>query len=368
MTHRTSRNGRAHGRRARAIHPLHCAALPWRTRLLAVGLAVLLGGCDGGLFGTGDPDVELNAEGSAGITHGVGSDLTDGASGDIGNTDGGTTDGDQGTADGMQAPGGGDTGTTGDTGGSASGTDDGDGQTSAPLSLDLGNYTDLGLGDVPRLRMLFVDETDTLGARELAVSGLPRSDETTDEQGIARVASGSDAVAALLPGDNRLAVAISAASTTGASDGTGVVADVLVNAVSGSISTLVVATTADSGAIGAMLLPNGAPAGDTRIARARLVQLASLGDSRVSGSWQLQSAGDNPGGVDSTFENVGWMQLPPAYRDLPAGDYLLVDSSGRIASQALSLQGGAVYTLYVTPDPDAPLRLQRDDVLDGGSQ
>ena len=100
--------------------------------------------------------------------------------------------------------------------------------------------------------------------------------------------------------------------------------------------------------INAVALVTETQTSDPGLAKVRIVQGGTLGDSSIESQLRLQSAGENPGGVDDTFGPVSFNRPQSDYTELPAGDYELIDLANRFPPVAVTLSGGTVYTLLLT--------------------
>ncbi len=104
---------------------------------------------------------------------------------------------------------------------------------------------------------------------------------------------------------------------------------------------------------------------DQNLALVRLVQASALNDANKISSLKLNSTGPNPGGVDITFDNISYDGVvDDAYQSVPAGDYLLEDPTSGFSAQAISLEGGKVYTLIWLSLTEPVLQIH----VDGGNQ
>lgn len=83
------------------------------------------------------------------------------------------------------------------------------------------------------------------------------------------------------------------------------------------------------------------------LAKVRIVQGGTLGDALVDSHLQLQSAGDNPGGVDINFGPLSFDRQRTDYIELFAGDYELIDLAKRFSPVAVTLSSESVYTLLL---------------------
>jgi len=128
--------------------------------------------------------------------------------------------------------------------------------------------------------------------------------------------------------------------------------------VNASFSTIVVRQNA--AAVDAIALITETQTTDSALARVRVVQAATLGNAALETLFDLNSAGANPGGIDESFGPLSFNAPVSAYTDIPNGDYELIDPAGRFENQSLNFAGANVYTIVVTGDSANPVLLVND--------
>jgi len=104
----------------------------------------------------------------------------------------------------------------------------------------------------------------------------------------------------------------------------------------------------DEGEINAVALATETQTTDPGLAKVRIVQGGTLGNRLLESQLLLQSAGDNPGGVDTSFGPLSFDRPQSDYTELFAGDYELIDLANRFTPIPVTLEGNTVYTLLLT--------------------
>jgi len=103
----------------------------------------------------------------------------------------------------------------------------------------------------------------------------------------------------------------------------------------------------DDSIINAVAMETETKTSDPTLAKVRIVRGGTLGDASIQSQVSLQSAGDNPGGVDVSFGPLSFAKPQSAYVEVFAGDYELRDSQSRVGPGSLTLNAGTVYTLLL---------------------
>lgn len=312
---------------------------------IALFSLMLVTGCDGGIFGTGGPDQQIDnttLDGSAGV-----SDSTpDGIGVDAGTTDTGTTDtGTSGAETNM-------TGTT-DGGTDDAGTTDGNSQISEGGtdngSVDAGSpgFEEDQIGsfsnDTPAL-----NSTDPkLNVINTTNKNLNVLDESLDansplftDNGVPPLSASASvtldrAVSVLrIVDNNNRSMGLYWLDTLTAAPAT--LTTLVIREVNNTITVVPLATETTTT--------------DPMLARVRVVQGIVLQDEAALVTVSALSAGDNPGGIDVDFDAVSFTDPSTAYKDLPAGDYDIMDDLGSLAVESITLMGGNAYTLVLVGD------------------
>ena len=316
--------------------------------VLVLALALSLFACDGGIFGTGDGD-------GGGIVAPPGGNSgppspTDGqTAGGMGDAGGGT--------DGDEAGSGEDAGATdGEAGGDGAG-----GDADVPGTA-FTNTLDVGTADEPRVRLV-----------NASSRGVTLGDARSRPLLTGSVAPGGTSALAALPPD------LDELRLRGADIGDGGTALLYrfapLSLSMSSVTTLVVrddgGADAEGSGVGAVALETRVAPSDPAQALARVVlggmQDDPDGDEPTERVHRLVPAGESPGGVEVTFEPITFAGDPASdYRDVPAGDYRLVEWLGTedgagdgLAPRPVSLAPGSVHTFVIV---DAATVI---DVIDG---
>ena len=309
--------------------------------LLALWLlgAAVLGGCDGGIFGTGDggSNADMGLMGGAGAPEpGPGALAVDGDA--EGAPD---TDADDGAPSPSMAP---------------QETQDADTAAGEPPASPIDNTLVGGTVETPRARVVNastrpVGLTVTVG--EVATLGAPGG-----------LAPGT-------VGDYRdvdVEAGASALLLTDADDGETLYRFAPLNLGTSSVTTLLVrdvfsqtATGDGVPAIEAVALATLTASDDPAQARVRVALGGAFideADGPAFPTFTLVPGGESPGGAEVTFGPIGLdgageveatmaARTASAYRAVPAGDYTLREVDGRTEPRAITLPAGGVYTLVV---------------------
>jgi len=110
--------------------------------------------------------------------------------------------------------------------------------------------------------------------------------------------------------------------------------------------------------VNAVALTTETKTSDPGLAKIRVVQSGTLGNTSMESRLRLQSAGDNPGGVDSNFDPLTYDLPESAYIEVFAGDYELTDTANAFTPFAISLSGNTVYTLLLTGNAVSDIDVQ----------
>ena len=98
---------------------------------------------------------------------------------------------------------------------------------------------------------------------------------------------------------------------------------------------------------------------DATLARLRLVQGVPLSDNTtVESELRLVPAGENPGAAEVSYAGISFDNPASAYLSVPAGDYLLQDAQSRFPPQPLTVVGGGVYTVIIIGTDEPVLLIQ----------
>ena len=302
----------------------------------ALCAAALVGGCDGGLFGTGGEDAGSAAQGDAAESpSGFEAQAPDG--------DGGST------------PEGGDA--------AVAPTDPID---PAPQEDSDEGVSDGGEGGA------FVNDLPTHGG----AAPLLRTANLT-ARAVRVVASGSAA--------EPIAVAAGAVTPTTALDGTvdslavtdaftlAPLARTAARLSPGTLTLLLVVPDADGGALAAPFVA-AATGPEGGVAAVRVIRTAVAAASGAPAGIELRPAGDDPGGAAVRFEpapdGAGGPVAATDYTSVAPGDYALVDGADEGASPgpSVAFEAGRAYSLILTGAPDgaAPIVIVDSD-LDGAA-
>ncbi len=323
-------------------------------KCLLFSCVLLISACDGGIFGTGGADdadlIEgIDAGDNSGLTDGVSENDTQGTAGfdasnssDTANMTGSPSE--SGTTTGSSTSG--DT-TGGTTGGETTGETTGDTTASAPITG--GNVNDNEIEG-------FVNNTPTLGTPAARISLFNASTQTLNviETGVnpeTLLFEPADIVPGALSSTANLSNNITSLSIVDSENVTEALLTFSnIEVADSTLTNIVVRQNADT--ISVITLTTETTTSDPTLARVRMVQAGSLGDTDIISTMQLVSAGDNPGGIDLSFSPISFSDAQTDYLELPAGQYQLSDNANRIAEQVLSLSGGVVYTIVLTGDGD----------------
>lgn len=305
--------------------------------LLLLVAALLISGCDGGIFGTGDSNSDeliISAPPPAGTTpegsdamapneQGADNEVEQGAEAD---TPDGVIDGPDGdVTPPEQAP----------------GAETGNPETTLSFDNSVAGYP----GVEPQLR--FVNASNmTVRATLRRTSGEPELIVIAPVS-VTRHATLDigETIIELTPAEER-PPAIRIVATLGLS----------------SVSTVFIQSgSSESFGLNVFALETQSTTDDASLAQLRLITLA--GNAQLSrGLWSLTPTGMNAGAADATLTAIVDASSDPSYTSVTAGDYELQLDGQNIELPAISLAGGAVTTLVVSGTTD---NLQFIEVLDG---
>ncbi|MFT4727013.1 MAG: hypothetical protein ACI9UN_001508 [Granulosicoccus sp.] len=114
----------------------------------------------------------------------------------------------------------------------------------------------------------------------------------------------------------------------------------------------------------AVLLSSMSTSLSPSIAQLRIIQADLLSNVDVSATFSLQPSGNLPGGAEVSFPDTSVASASSAnYQSVSPGEYVLVDSLGRIGVELLNLQAGKIYSLIIISNPDSQILLHEDDLL-----
>jgi len=99
---------------------------------------------------------------------------------------------------------------------------------------------------------------------------------------------------------------------------------------------------------------------DPMLTRVRVVQAGALDNASATANVLLLSAGDNPGGMESTLGPISFSDAQTDYMEISAGQYSISDELNRFESTLLSLDGGNVYTIILTGNGNNAVLLLND--------
>lgn len=295
---------------------------PALAALLVVSLFAPLGGCDGGIFGTGgDSDasvarpIDATGEGTAG---------TDGSVSEGGGTGGSTGDGAGGT-------------TGGDDASPDPDVDAPPDAESTPLENMLGTDAD----PTPRVRVV------NAGATPLALATIDDGETLSSVE----IASGTVGTALDVP------LGTGAGLWLFRPGGESLARFAPLMLAPSSLTTLVLRE--DGADVDVVALPTRLASDDPTTALVRALAGSRLDDPDGPPSRSalvLVPDGASPGSAEATLGPLDFDDPSAEYTVVAAGDYRLEDPAGRIAPASLTLEGGAVYTLVVgVPDAATPL-------------
>ncbi len=130
----------------------------------------------------------------------------------------------------------------------------------------------------------------------------------------------------------------------------------------GSVTTLVARDSA--GGLDAVPLSTESGSSDVTLSKVRVLQSSELGDPQRVADLLLESRGPGGGGVEAEFTGISFDAPDSGYREVPAGDYTLIDSADRFAPQDVSFEGGQAYTVVIRALSGTVLQLEVDSDLD----
>ena len=316
--------------------------------MLVLALALSLVACDGGIFGTGDGDgsgLATSPGGNSGPPSLTDGETAGGMEGDVDGGSGGDETGSGENAGATDGEGGGDTGGNADVPGAA-----------------FTNTLDVGTADEPRVRLV-----------NASSRGVTLGDAENRPLLAGSVTPGETSVLAALPPD------LDELRLRGADTGEGGTALLYrfapLSLSMSSVTTLVVrddgGANAEGRGVDAVALETRVAPSDPAQALVRVVlggmQDDPDGNEPIERAHRLVPAGESPGGVEVAFEPVTFAGDPASgYRDVPAGDYRLVERVGTEddagdgpALRSVSLAPGSVHTFVIV---DATTVI---DVIDG---
>ena len=292
--------------------------------------ALLLGGCDGGLFGTGE-HTDADAASTPSIDASGPSPADNGVAGTGGDADGGTDE--AGGVDGVDGVG----GAAVDGGDDADDAEDPTAPGAAPDSLapDDDGFVNLEVTHERGVPLLRGANLTVSAVRVLARDG-------QDDTGGGGPGGGSLEIG---PGTSSAAVALDVATDSllvvDARSSVVLVEVAPVSLGASTLTTLVVFEGAD-GAVRAVPLATSAAAPDGGVADVRAI----LADGSEPGVVGLRPAGDDPGGARVDFAFPGTGEIASDYASATPGDYELV-IDGDATGTLVSLEAGLTYSLAV---------------------
>jgi len=355
-------------------------------KALTLVSVLLLAACDGGIFGTGGPDTimtdptdgpDLSIDNSAESNQETAAN-TMGTAGDTGATDTGTNTGSASQNTPESTTSGTDAGTSATAGAGAS-APTGDTGVDSPTTEGItdAGATDTGATDTGATDTGITDQDDTDGGSSNFDSSVSVGEngrfinETAAHNGpnarlvvinnsalTLNVVSPSTDPEAVLFASAGIAPNMSSesASLNANTKSLNIVdnnnpSQVLIsysefNAEPETLTTLLIRE--DETGINAVALVTETQTTDPGLAKVRIVQGGTLGDRSLESQLLLQSAGDNPGGMDKSFGPLSFDRPQSDYMELSAGDYELVDLANRFAPIPVTLSGNTVYTLLLT--------------------
>ena len=325
----------------------------------------LLGGCDGGLFGTDDGSVDASQDIPASPSD-LPSEAAPGGSPDGGTGD--TPDAAQepptnGVQDSPESPDGETDGSTaGTTGGvesPAPGTDAPPTDPGAPPSFQgVGQSFNNALITTPRDDALLTAVNPLERELYLIIEGLAATQVDT----VAIPPGGATRHIAVPVGS---LVATVSVSTDPDSDGSGdgfALATLDLSLGTGTLTTLV--TREENALFDVVPLASVSGSSGPELASVRLLQASALGDPEREADFLMESRGAAGGGAETAFAEVSYRSPGTDYQELPAGDYTLTDPNERFAPQAVSFDGGQSYTVVIRDTDGAVLQIEVDSDLD----
>lgn len=135
------------------------------------------------------------------------------------------------------------------------------------------------------------------------------------------------------------------------------------NVAASTLTTLVVRNNADQG-LDIVPLRSMSISFTPTVAQLRLLQADLIADEDTPATFSLQPNGSSPGGSQISYPDLSVASsVSASYQSVSPGEYLLVDSLGRIDTETLNLQAGKIYTLIVTDRPEAAIILHEDTLL-----
>lgn len=330
-------------------------------RSLLLSFALLISACDGGIFGTGGPDdIEINASGNADASQTDSeSQVTQGSSQEENgesnlSTSGGSSESGQNNNGGIDGADAGNGGTD-----SGAGTDSGDGATDS--STDGDTQTS---GTPPDQSRMFLNNQPTLDSLDARINAI-----NTTALTINVIDTGAPTTPTLFGATGVASNTISSSTKLETNETSLEIIDNTLGtetlfsfspftANEATFSTLLIR---DNGSqIDVIPLITMTTVSDVTLAKVRIVQAVTLGELSAQATFDLQSAGLNPGGIDQSFGPLSYNNPVSNYIDIPNGDYELIDSLGRIDNQMLNFIGGNVYTLVIVENNTGATLLVND--------
>ncbi len=309
-------------------------------RSLALACALLLAGCDGGIFGTGGPDEIVPIESVAGAPttdmsvapEQTPTESVDGnTGGDTGGDDVGTTAGDTATTGGDLPP------TEGDMQTDAGGQNSPALESNQFIGTDTGRFTNNSASGNNTAPLLTLVNTSSLNLNAFDTSVEPELVLFN----AAGIAPGTQSAPAELTSNESSLIIVDNNNV-----GHALVTYDTFNAANASVTTLFAFQL--DGQLTALALDTETTTSDPMLAKVRIVQINDLGNASVSAQMQLQSAGANPGGQNATLGPLSLNSPTTAYIEIAAGDYELADSENRFPNIAVSLNGANAYTVVLS--------------------
>jgi len=309
-----------------------------------IACSFFLVACDGGIFGTGNPDPLIIDAGSADID---GAPL-DADSGFTEANDAAIAEGDAGASD---------DGTTDSGGGNAAEPvmEEASGSAAPPMTLpsvqNPSQSVDSTLGFTNDTTSQGSELADLYAVNTTTQAVLLVLNNTNDRRLLlsdaAGLTSGSfSLLTSVTPGTGTLVVESVDDTTAVAS-----VDPLIVSA--GSYTGLLIREFNNSTSVVPLIVASGTT--DPTLAKVRIAQAAAFDNIDASAELTLLSAGSNPGGIDTAFSAISYVNSNSDYIEVPAGDYELTDPLQRISPQALTFEGGTVVTLVLTDNSQVPV-------------
>ncbi len=326
------------------INSINCAL----RYLLCVMALISISACDGGLFGTGDgtPIIDASTD-NLGVSTGESS-----TSGTSTSVDGSTT------SDGNS------NGTTGGTTGTTTGDMMSGGSSTAPTfgtDVVFANNS-VTLSDQQRLVDIINTSSSTINISYTeAASDTPNIDNLAKLFGSTGVASGKASnYVAINSQQSGYYIFNNSNNDIIGSFGP---ADLDPNTTTTLwVSDTNLDVTQSSSAVEITALVSSVQTSDPSLAKIRIIYAAPADTTITEGTMGLLSSGDNPGGIDITF-NSSENERVSAYQEVPAGEYELHVGDVRFSEQVLELAEGGVYSIVLISVSNRMLLIKLDSNL-----